>query len=172
MTHANTPFATELMPAGEAVRVSIARYTAGEVIEQFLALYHCLDFRHELEEMGVSRFQFARRKKSLRELKALSIARWGLALPESFPMDAADFFSQFRSVAPDLVGQGKRALEMQNRVNIYVDLLAGKRDTDFVPVAAYLAEILALNDNDMRRLRLKLSLITRHLYTLIFDKLV
>jgi hypothetical protein len=41
-----------------------------------------------------------------------------------------------------------------------------------VPVAAYLAEILALNDNDMRRLRLKLSLITRHLYTLIFDKLV
>jgi hypothetical protein len=171
MTYANDTFPQELT-AGEAVRVSIARYSAGEVIEQFLALYNCLDFRHELEDVGISRFQFARRKKALRELKALSIALWGLALQKSFPLDAADFFSQFRSVAPDLVGQRKSALDMQNRVNIYVDLLAGKRDTDFVPVAAYLAEILALNDNDLRRLRLKLSLITRNLYTLIFDKLV
>jgi hypothetical protein len=172
MTHANNPFSEELMPTGEALRVSIARYSAGEVIEQFLALYACLDFRHELEELGVSRFQFVRRKKALRELKALSIALWGLALQKSFPLDAADFFNQFRSVAPDLAGQGKSPRDMHARVNIYVDLLAGKRDTDFVPVAAYLAEILAINDNDLRRLRLKLSLITRNLYTLIFDKLV
>ena len=39
-------------------------------------------------------------------------------------------------------------------------------------MAEYLAEVLALDAEDMRRLRLKLSLFMRNLYTMIFDRLV
>lgn len=153
-------------------RVSVAHYSADEVIEQFLALYHCLDFKAELSEIGIGRFQLARRKKAIREFKVLAVALWGLALQKSFPADAHDFFIEFRNKIPDIAGRGKAAERFVNRLNIYVDLLAPKKDGDFLPVAEYLSDVLALDQEDFRRLRLKLSLILRNLYVLIFDRLV
>lgn len=157
---------------GARARVSVAHYTADEVIQQFLALYNCMDFKAELEEIGIGKFQFGRRRKALREFKALCIALWGLALQKSFPYDARDFFQEFQKKAPDLTARGQAAEQLRNRLNIYVDLLSPKKDADFLPVAEYLSEILALNAEDCRRLRLKLSLIIRQLYMLIFNKLV
>jgi hypothetical protein len=154
------------------MRVTVTQYSANEVIQQFLALYNCMDFKPELEDIGIGRFPFGRRKKALRELRALSIALWGLALRKSFPKDAADFFAAFRAFFPVIFPADKERALMENRVNIYVDCLNVKKDADFLPVAEYLAEVLALDADDMRRLRLKLSLITRNLYTLIFDRLV
>lgn len=156
--------------AGSA-RVSVAHYTAEEVIRQFLSLYNCLDFKAELEELGITRLQFVRRKRALREFRAISITLWGLALQKSFPNDAGDFFAEFRK-SPVLAGDGKETVRLHQRVNIYIDLLAAKRDTDFSPVADYLATVLALDARDVARFRLKLSLIIRNLYVLIFDKLV
>ena len=153
-------------------RVSVAHYTSDEVIRQFLGLYNCLDFKTELEEIGITRFQFMRRKKAMREFRALSIALWGLALQKSFPNDAGAFFAEFREKAPMLAGDGKEVMRLHARVNEYIELLSPKRDADFSPVASYLANVLALNANDQARLRLKLSLIIRNLYMLIFDKLV
>ena len=158
---------------GEAeARVTVAQYTAAEVIQQFLALYTCMDFKPELEDVGIGRFQFVRRKKALREFRALSIALWGLALQKSFPNDAESFFQEFRDDLAVLFPSAKEREMMDNRINIYVDCLSVKKDTDFLPVAEYLAEVLALDAEDMRRLRLKLSLFMRNLYTMIFDRLV
>jgi len=153
-------------------RVSVAHYTADEVIRQFLAVYNCFDFRAELEDIGITRMQFVRRKKAVRELRAICIALWGLALQKSFPKDAGLFFAEFRETAPVLAGGGKEAVRLHERVNEYIDLLAPKRDADFSPVADYLAKVLALHARDVARLRLKLSLIIRNLYVLIFDRLV
>lgn len=153
-------------------RISVTRYSAEEVVSQFLSLYSCLDFKTEVAELGIGPLQIRRRRKALREFRAICIALWGIALQKSFPQDASVFFEHFRATAPFLTGKSKECARLQSRVNIYVDLMAGKKDADFLPVAEYLAEVLALNDEDMRRLRLKVSLITRHLYTLIFDKLV
>lgn len=153
-------------------RVSVAHYSADEVIRQFLALYNCMDFRAELDDLGVSRFQFMLRGKVLREFRALCIALWGLALTKSFPYDAGDFFAQFQAKAPMLADGSKDAAYLQNRVNIYIDLLTLKKDADFLPVADYMTEALALNPRDLPRMRLKLSLVMRNLYTLIFNKLV
>ena len=159
--------------AGETeARVTVAQYTAAEVIQQFLALYNCMDFKPELEDIGIGRFQFVRRKKALREFRALSIALWGLALQKSFPNDAESFFQEFLAAFPALFPSAKEREIMDNRVNIYVDCLSAKKDTDFLLVAEYLAEVLALDAEDMRRLRLKLSLFMRNLYTMIFDRLV
>jgi len=154
------------------LRVSVAHYTADEVIRQFLGLYNCLDFKAELEDIGISRIQFLRRGKALREFRAISIALWGLALQKSFPNDAGDFFAEFREKAPLLAGSGRETARLHERVNAYIELLAPKKDTDFSPVADHLAKVLALHAGDVARLRLKLSLIIRNLYVLIFDKLV
>ena len=108
----------------------------------------------------------------MREFRALSIALWGLALQKSFPNDADAFFQEFRTALPVMFPAAKERELMENRINIYVDCLSVKKDADFLPVASYLAEVLALDAEDMRRLRLKLSLIMRNLYTLIFDRLV
>lgn len=158
--------------ATQRARVSVAQYSADEVIQQFLALYHCLDFKAQLADIGIGRFHVARRRKALHEFRVLAVALWGLALQKSFPADAQEFFAEFRAKIPDLTGRGGAAERFANRLNIYVDLLAPKRDADFLPVAEYLSEVLALNADDFRRLRLKLSLIIRNLYVLIFDRLV
>lgn len=153
-------------------RISVAHYSAEEVVSQFFALYDCFDFKAELLDLGISPLQIRRRKKARREFRAICIALWGVALQKSFPQEAGAFFERFMGTAPFLNGKSKECGRLQNRVNIYVDLMAEKKDTDFLPVAEYLSEVLALNDEDMRRLRLKVSLITRNLYTSIFDRLV
>jgi len=153
-------------------RISVAYYTADEVIRQFLGLYHSLDFRTELADLGISRWQFLRRRTALQALRAICIALWGLALQKSFPNDAGNFFAALRDQAPMLAGSGKETARLHKCVNAYVELLAPKKDADFSPVAGHLATILALHAEDIPRLRLKLSLIIRNLYVLIFGKLV
>lgn len=168
----DTPDAPHGSDNGGPPRISVTKYSAEEVIRQFLGLYNCMDFKAELEDVGIGRFQFLRRKKALREFRALCISLWGLALQKSFPQDAADFFREFCEKSPVLAASGRDAARLRNRVNIYVDLLNPHKDTDFQPVAGYLAEVLALESGDLPRLRLKLSLIIRNLYVLIFNKLV
>jgi hypothetical protein len=156
----------------EHSRISVAHYNADEVIRQFLGLYNSLDFKEELEDIGITRWQFLRRRKALREFRAICIALWGLALQKSFPNDAGNFFSGFRERAPMLAGNWKETACLHERVNVYIELLAPKKDTDFSPVASQMAKGLALDIEDVPRLRVKLSLSIRNLYGLIFDKLV
>jgi len=153
-------------------RVSVTHYSADEVIRQFLRLYNSLDFKTELADIGVPRWQFLRRKRATQELRAITIALWGLALQKSFPNDAGDFFAAFREKAPILAEGVKETVRLHEKVNAYIVLLSPKKDTDFSPVADHLAKLLALQAEDVARLRLKLSLIIRNLYVLIFDKLV
>lgn len=156
----------------EELRISVARYSAEEVIHHFLALYDGLDFEAEMDGLALGFPHFVRRKRALREFRSLSVALWGLALEKSFPHDAEAFFAAFRETAPFLTGKGGECARMQTRVSIYVDLLKELKDADFRPVAAYVAEILATNRNTVPHLTMKLSLNIRNLYTLIFNRLV
>lgn len=157
---------------GATARISVAHYSAEEVVQRFFSLYNCIDFKEKLEELEIGTFQFVRRKKAMQELKALSIALWNLALQKSFPSNADDFFQVFCRELPDLADGGKKAQQMQGRIENYLDLLNEKKDADFLPVASYLSEVLALNAEDMHRLRVRLSLMTRKLFKHVFDHLV
>jgi hypothetical protein len=149
----------------------VARYSAEEIILQFLSLYNCMDFKTILEEMGVGRFHFLLRHRALREIKALCIALWRTALLKSFPQDAEAVFTEFCATVPALADGSKEAQRLHARLDAYVTLLAPRQDADFLPVADYLAQALDLQPHSPRQ-RLKLSLILRNLYTLIFNKLV
>ncbi len=157
---------------GEGLRISVAHYSADEVIQHFLGLYASLDFEAEMSGLALGFPRFIRRKRALREFRALSIALWGLALEKSFPDDAEAFFAAFLETTPFLADKGGEGARMRTRVNIYVDLLKEKKDANFRPVAAYVAEILASSRKNVPHLTMKLSLSIRNLYTLIFNRLV
>ena len=160
------------MDCSSAARITKAQYEASEVVDIFQQLFDSFDFAHELQDMGITRLQILRRKKALRELKALTIAFWRLALEKSFPEDAEDFFTAYCSHSPVIANKSREAASIRASLGIYCTLLEEKKDADFSPIAAHLAEILALNDADMSRLKFKLSLIMRSLYSTIFKNLV
>ena len=165
-------YSTPALAGSSAARITKAEYEVSEVIDFFQQLFDSFDFAHELQDMGISRLQILRRKKALRELKALCIAFWGLALEKSFPEDAEAFFSTYCAQSPIINNRSREAASIRASLDLYCSLLEEKKDADFSPIAAHLAEKLALNDADMRRLQLKLSLIMRSLYTTIFKHLV
>ena len=148
------------------------KYAADEVVLPFRALINSMDFRAELADLGIGPLQVLRRKKTLRELRALSIALWGLALQKSFPQDAGEFFVRYAETDPLLNASGKEPGKLRQRLEEYIQLLDIKKDRDFLPVAGHLAEKITPKSKDLARIRLKLSLIIRNLYTLIFEKLV
>lgn len=156
----------------EKSRMSVAEYSSEEVLGQFLALYNGMDFKTEIENLGVNRFNASRRKRVQREFQGLSIALWRLALLKSFPNDSERFFQEFIKKSPIMNTHDCSGEEMHLRVSVYIELLEEKKDRDFLPVAGFLANVLALDEDDVERLRLKLSLIIRNLYTRIFTKLV
>lgn len=153
-------------------RMSVAEYSSEEILGQFLALYNGMDFKRELDELGINRFHASRRKRVQREFQGLSIALWRLALLKSFPKDADRYFQELKEKSPIMNTADCSGEEMRLRVNEYVEMMEAKKDKDFLPVAGYLADVLALDEDEVERLKLKLSLIIRNVYKRIFDKLV
>lgn len=158
--------------SGRAHTVSPVLYSAEEVLGQFQSLFATLDFRAELDGLGIKRHHFFRRQAAEKEFRALCVALWGLALQKSFPDDAQAFFTRFMDTAPTVAGEGKDARLMHERVLAYAEALAPERESDFTPVAGHMAEKLAPNAEELPKIRLKLCLIIRKLYEMIFNALV
>ena len=147
-------------------------YTAEEVAQNFEALLSCMDFKRDLMELGIGSLSLFKRRKALQQLTALSIALWKLTLARSFPQDADAFFQHFMENNPRVSGTGKKPEALREVVQVYVDLLAEKRDTDFSIAAQHMADALALSGADNRSFCLKISLRVRQLYNFIFAKLI
>ncbi len=146
-------------------------YSADEVLQNFQALLESLDFTSELAELGLKGFFSTRLRTARREFTAMTICLWGLALERSFPERAEGIFGRFLERSSFCSG-GKRQEKLRQRIQIYVDLFKLKKDADFGPIAQYMAETLALKNEDKRSLQLKLALIMRNIYKLVFDRLI
>ena len=151
------------------LRPQAIRYAADEVGRTFQDLLQTFDFRHELQELGIGLFK---RKRAQKQLTALCIGLWGLALEKSFPHDAAEFFTRFLATSPLLAGEKKGPRHMRELVLGYVDLLAVKKETDFSAAADHMTSVLHLGGESGRSRQLKLALMIRDLYNLIFEKLI
>lgn len=156
----------------QAGRTTLTQYSADEVIANFQALYDSYNFSADVEELHFSLFQFKKRNMALQELRVVSIALWFIALKRSFPDKAEEFFAAYRAKAPFLCQPEKKSAQRQARLNTYLDLLRSKAETDFSPVAAYLADIFASKHQEGAKIQLKLSLVLRQMYNLIFERLV
>lgn len=147
-------------------------YTAEEVAKRFTDLLAAFDFAAELHELGIGQWSPFKRSQAKKQLTAIHIALWHIALERSFPNDAEVFFTHFCTTYPSLLGDKRSAKKLRDLVARYDALVAEKKDTDFTGVADTLVETLGILETDKRRQRLKLSLRIRTVYEFIFQKMI
>ena len=142
-----------------------------EVLDNFEALLDDADFLQELRMLGVGRFQIFRRRHMLRELRALYIALWRLALSRSFPQEHGRIFDAF--LARALVRRAhKESADLLARAVEYGDLLLARGDRDFTEVSQRLAALREKDPEALKALALRLALSIRATYNLIFERLI
>lgn len=153
-----------------------APYTADEVLANFAAVLDSMDFARELAVLGVKRLHFRRRERLLRELRALSIGLWRLALHRSFPHDGEKMFELFLSrlaEGSEHSREAQKSLEFIQLAREYVELLREKGDTDFMVASTHIVGLLyKQQDKEMASRSLRLALLIRNTYTVIFDRLI
>ena len=145
--------------------------THDEVLANFNALLADIDFNRELTMLGVGRWRFLLRKKLVEELTALTAGLWRLALERSFPQDFEQLFEAFLSRhAAQLREEKARRFEQTTRG--YVDMSQEHKDRDFTSLAEHLVGLFKVDEKLIPSLRLRLILLIRNLYTMIFEHLI
>ncbi len=148
-------------------------YSSDELIRTFSVLLQSYDLERELAFLGIGRFQFTKRKKARRELTALFIALWGLALQKSFPSEHLLVYEEFLSRYPYTAKGSNKNVELLLRsVEVYTTLLDKHKDKDFSEVAEFLTGVLPVETPEKEKARLKMALGIRAMYRLIFDRLI
>lgn len=151
-------------------------YTVDEVLANFSAVLDSMDFARELAVLGVKRLHFRRRERLIRELRALSIGLWRLALHRSFPQDGETMFELFLArlaeEAPARSREAQRVLDFIQLARGYVELLWEKGDTDFMVASSHIVGLFKQKDQETASRSLKLALLIRNTYTVIFDRLI
>lgn len=142
-----------------------------EVLANFAVLLDDLDFTHELELLGLGRFQFMRRKQMQLELRSLSIALWRLALGSSFPHDAdlifEMFLRRFQHNHP-----AKSTPQIIERARGYWGMIQPLGNSDFSNIARHLVSFVDRDGENSKPMILKLALHIRSNYRFIFERLI
>ncbi len=142
-----------------------------EVLENFEALLADIDFAHELALLGITRWRPFLRRDMIEELTALTLGLWRLALERSFPSDHEELFETF--LARQLrVRPPEKAENFEKKTRAYVAMLETHKDRDFTVPSAHLVDLLPRKEKGTPTLRLRLALLIRNLYTLIFERLI
>ena len=146
-----------------------------EVLKNFSAVLESMDFAQELELLGIRRFHFRQRKRALRELRAMSIGLWRLGLQRSFPQDGEQLFERFMLGLYGTARTGKereQANAFDLLVRSYIDKFGERGDTDFTTVSAHIVSLFRRKAENTAPHRLKLALLMRNAYTVIFHHLI
>ncbi len=152
--------------------ITPAVYSSQEVLDQFAALLADTSFSPQLRCLGIKRFSMSpRRRRAKRELEALFIGLWKLALDSSFPQQADDFFADFLA-RQQQVRHGKKGERFCARAREYAKLLKEREDKDFTSVAAKIISNVGMPAADCPKATLALALDIRSFYQTIFDRLI
>lgn len=165
--HAYGDVTSVMMGEDLAERLSVA-----SLLRNFEALLADVDYRDAFEIMEIGSLQFARRKRLRRELQALYIGLWRLALKRSFP---SDYAAVFHAYMEELTTQGKPRAGVAVNTELvlqYVDKLREHGDSDFSAVSRHMLSLLEFDDSQTRVLTLKIALHLRRVYKYFFDHLL
>ena len=146
-----------------------------EVLERFQLMLDNVDFTAQMQTLGVGRFQFARRKEAKRELSAMYVGLWKLALNSSFPHNADEVLDRFLYNVCNLKGKGKqrKAEDFALLCREYSNILKERGDTNFINVALLLCQHLGCDDqSSLRRISLQMALDMRAMYHHLFERLI
>ena len=151
--------------------MSDSRYAVEDILNNFDALLHDVDFSKELRLLGIGAFNILQRKQMLLELYGIYMGLWSLALRRSFPHDEHEIFRAFMERHaqrhPD-----RRSAQLRQRGQQYRDLLLSAGDQDFTVVSRHLLTFTQRDDATVKALSLRMALLLRATYTFIFERLI
>lgn len=145
------------------------------VLENFSAMLNGMDFAQELQLLGIRKFHFRQREKAFRELRAMSIGLWRLALERSFPSEGEALFERFMLSLYERCHTAKereRANAFDLLTRSYLDRFRERGDMDFTPVSGHIVSLFRGASPETASGRLKLALLMRDSYTSIFRGLI
>jgi len=158
-----------LLPRGDGMN-DIA---ANEVIERFIGLLQSFDFEEECRILEIGKLHMVKRRNALRELKALYIGLWKIALDKSLPDRAEEIFHGFIERIPEALDYNDKAASfLRRRIAVYDTLLEPTKEQNFNEVSAKLLGSVTKRKELKENQVLKLSLHVRKVYTLLFKKLI
>ena len=146
-----------------------------EVLERFQSMLGNVDFTAQMQTLDIGRFQFTRRKEAKRQLTAMYVGLWKLALNSSFPNNADEILDRFLFNTCNVKGKGKqrKAEDFALICREYSNILKERGDTIFINVALLLCQHLGCHDqNSLRRISLQMALDMRAMYHHLFDRLI
>ena len=145
-----------------------------EVLARFSSMLDTFDFNARISALGIGRMQFSRRRSARRELKAMYVGLWKLALNRSFPEKSGELFEKF--LDPSAAGSRRKQAEAASFRELcleYVKILEVEGDTNFINVAILLCQHLGrTGQQDLRASSLQLALDMRSMYHTIFEHLI
>jgi hypothetical protein len=147
--------------------------TPENVMQRFTSLLKSFDFEEEFRLLEIGKLHIVKKRNALRELKALYIALWKIALDKSLPEHADNIFRDFiDSLARNFKLNENAAAFLKRRIAVYDTLLNPTKEQNFTEVATKLLTTISKRKDPRQSLVLKLSLHIRKVYTLIFKELI
>ncbi len=147
--------------------------SANDVIERFAGLLKSFDFEEECRILEIGKLHVVKRRNALRELKALYIALWKIALDKSLPERAEEIFTGFIQRIPEILDYNDKAASfLRRRIAVYDTLLEPTKEQNFNEVSSKLLHTVSKRKELKESQVLKLSLHVRKVYTLFFKKLI
>jgi hypothetical protein len=145
-----------------------------EVLDRFGSMLDHVDFEAQLDTLNIGRLQFSRKRDALKELRAMYVGLWKLALNRSFPNDSIEIFEKFLD-SSEIKSKSKRrkADAFSELCHEYAKTLEVEGDTNFINVAILICQHLGRTEQeDLRRISLQLALDMRSMYHNIFERLI
>lgn len=145
-----------------------------EVLSRFARMLDHVDFQAQLRTLNIGRFQFARKKMALQELRSMYVGLWKLALNSSLPVRSRQLFDKFLYSYGRKNNSGHRKAEAFHTLCLeYANILEVEGDTNFINVSILLCQHLGHTDQEeLRRISLQLALDMRSMYHNIFERLI
>jgi len=159
-------------PQPGQARIQRVGLDTGYILDNAQALLQDFDPELTIEDLELSFFQHKDKNGLYRQLQAIYVAIWALALGSSFPLDYLDIFTEFLWRHDQLPGKIQSKRQQAEQIIFYTNKLWRMKEIDFSDLARHLLTFVRLNDKEARAVSMKLALHFRKAYQHFFDHLL
>lgn len=143
-----------------------------DVADNFMALLSDFNYADEMELLNIGKLNLVLRKNLSKEFETLYIALWYSCLKTSFPENYETIFQLFLKNNFPKKYKGAKLQEMENRIQLYIELLGNTASTDLTPITHHLLSFLKFDEETQPAIKMKITLHLRKVYTYLFERLI
>ncbi len=134
------------------------------------AMLKDLDFYEEMKVLDFGFFDWNKKRNSLKEFRALSLALWKFALVQSFPSTYNEIYTKFLN-AEWAWNKNDRSYIIEYS-DYYFEKLSEKGLDDFTVIAKHVLSFAKFDEAKTKAYTLKLALLFRAKYKFFFENLL